>query len=187
MRIVRTICLGFLLVVFCASLSVGAEIPPSSIDDATLITGPQPPSGLGQDLGQPVRVEAGKVTIDVGSLSYAEGSVISIIVKNGLAQVIYSDDRKTACSVVILERWTGDKWVPLLGCTQGRPTSPWAIGPGRGLMISFDPNSMDMLAASRSGPLGKGSYHAKFMYRPTFQRDRPDPFVVYSQIFQIGP
>ena len=56
------------------------------------------------DLGTIAAVPRGKVTVSLGQPSFAEGAVITIRIANGLESVVYTEDSKTDCSIVILDR-----------------------------------------------------------------------------------
>lgn len=138
------------------------------------------------DLGDVVVVERGTVTVRLGAAEFRAGSVLRVIVANGLDRTIYSDDFKTDCSIVTLERRTASGWDPIVGCALGRPTMTVAIGPSRGRTIEIDPRSMHLQKAAAGGPLAfsGGTYRVAFTYR-TQPQPGPQERTVYSAVFQI--
>jgi hypothetical protein len=125
------------------------------------------------------------VTVRLGGAEFRTGARLLVTVANGLDRTIYSDDFKTDCSIVTLERRIGLAWAPITGCALGRPTMTVAIGSGRGRMISIDPRSMHLRKAAAGSELafGTGTYRFTFAYRVTAQPSQEQ--TAYSPIFAI--
>ena len=95
--------------------------------------GPSPALGGGAaDLGLLMAVESGKVSVVPSAPAFKQGDVIRAVIANGLERALYTEDEKTDCSIVFLERSGADTWHPVPGCALGRAPLVVAIGPGRG-------------------------------------------------------
>lgn len=138
------------------------------------------------DLGEPMLVQPGEVSIELGETVYTLRDTIRIDVKNGLSDPVYATDRKTDCTILLLLRWTGKLWEGLSGCLiEGRVLTV-AIGPGRGRLVDIDLTSGNMkLAAGRPSPrLGPGWYLLKLSFQ-LVPAGPGDLFSVYSQPFLL--
>jgi hypothetical protein len=147
-----------------------------------------PATSPGADLGIPVKTDPGKVSVLLAASSLREGDKIRATVANGRRQTIYSEDSKTDCSIVILERWAGKTWQPVLGCAVRRAPIVVAIGPGRGRIVTIDPSSLHLRAGmpGTSKPvLRAGTYRIKFAYRLGLGSGVEEPFSAFSPSFQI--
>ena len=136
--------------------------------------------------GSAVPVTTGKVEIRLGKASYRVGEVVVVTVANGLGKSLYTEDFKTVCSIVTLQRSeSGGAWKDIEGCQLGRPTATVTIGAGLGQTVDIDPNSTHFRDGGNRIGFGPGTYRVKFGYR--FDRDRvgEEPLVVYSSEFGV--
>jgi hypothetical protein len=149
-------------------ISVSSASPPGSV------SGSRPPAGIAK----------GEVLVAVDADHYAVGGVIHVSVTNKTDRPIYTEDFKTVCSIVILQRRDGNAWTDILGCRLGRPTVTVEIGPELGKTADLDPASFHLQA--RGGPaFGVGDYRVKFTYRNDPALGGEDPFAVYSAEFAV--
>lgn len=192
MSVIMALTLG--LAVACSAASRQGETAATSLQKIS----PAPPSGgfspatpvtpQAADLGMPVKTEPGKVSVLLGAPSFREGEKIRATVANGRRQTIYSEDSKTDCSIVILERWAGKSWQPILGCAVGRAPIVVAIGPGRGRVVTIDPFSfhLRMGTPDTSKPvLRAGTYRIKYAYRLGPGPEFEEPYTGFSPTFHI--
>jgi hypothetical protein len=121
----------------------------------------------------------------LGAASYPVSAVIHTTVMNGLDRAIYTDDFKTVCSIVILQRKDGDTWTDIVGCQLGRPTATVAIGPSLGRTVEIDPSSFHFASGIRGPAFGAGVYRVKFTCRFQPAAGGDDPVTVYSPEFTI--
>ncbi|HZM79448.1 MAG TPA: hypothetical protein VFC19_27270 [Candidatus Limnocylindrales bacterium] len=149
---------------------------------ATPSDGGPPPASI----GTPVPVPAGKVEVRLSKASFGVGEAVRLTVANGSGKTIYTEDFKTVCSIVMLQRAEGGgAWKDIDGCGLGRPTVTVAIGPGLGHTVEIDPNSTHLRDGGNRTGFAAGRYRIKFGYR--FDRDRmgEEPLVVYSPEFTV--
>ncbi len=143
------------------------------------------------DLGTPVHVQPGKVTITLSVPAYREGDVIRAMIANGSPQTIFADDEKTDCSIAILDRWERNGWHAILGCMMGRAPMVVAIGRGMGRTVIINPRSVHLLngapPGASKGALRAGTYRITFRYRTAAGPEAEEPFSVQSQTFGIRP
>ncbi len=146
-----------------------------------------PSAAATPDTGFRVKVVPGAVTVTVNAPSYREGEVIRGVVANGLDRTIYTDDLKSDCSIVLLERREGGDWREIEGCAAFRRAFTFGISPGRGREASINPRSNNFPGWVRGPAFGAGTYRIKFAY--WLQPGRPplQPSVVYSPTFAIRP
>jgi hypothetical protein len=143
-----------------------------------------PPAPVGNS-GTTVPFVKGEVSVKLDAGDYRAGSVIHVTVSNGMDRPVYTEDFKTACSVVILQRQDGGTWTDVLGCKLGRPTTTVTFGPGTGQTVELDPASFH-LAGNGAGPaFGAGTYRVKFTCRPDPAAGGEDPLVAYSPVFTV--
>ncbi len=143
------------------------------------------------DLGTPMKVMPGKVNIVLGASAFREGERIRATIVNGLGRAIYTDDSKTDCSIVFLERRVGNGWQQIPACPLGRAPRVVAIGSARGRVVTIDPFSVFLRLGTTpdaSKPaLRAGTYRIKFTYRLSPTPDAEEPFAVLSPAFRIQP
>ena len=193
MILLSLVSLGF--VVAC-SVALGQEEDP--VATAPEQVSPDPTAGpapevtpgamLTPDLGVPVTVQPGEVTIALSTPSYAVGEVVSADIANGLDSTIYTEDEKSDCSIVILEWWDGAEWQPLPGCGLERLPLVVAIGPAQGRTVTLDPFSLHfgVTPAAAQPAFAAGTYRIKFTYRFAIGPEAVEPEETYSQPFLIG-
>src|SRR6266516_2672602 len=106
-------------------------------------TGPASPPP--EDLGTPTTppVLNGAVTVSLSASAYALRTVISANVVNGTDHTVYSQDAKTDCSILLLERLDSGNWQGIPACAQMRPPATVAIGPSRARTVRINPASSD--------------------------------------------
>jgi hypothetical protein len=153
--------------------SAGASAPASA--------SVEPSSGS----GSPPVVTVDKVTVTVSADRYAVGENLLVSITNRLDRSIYTEDFKTECTIVYLQRKDNGAWMDITGCRLGRPTMTVAIGAGASKALTIDPNSFHLTGGSEPG-LVAGSYRVKFTYRFAQEVGGDDPFAVYSAEFTIG-
>jgi hypothetical protein len=121
------------------------------------------------------------VTVTPSAPAYRPGEVIEATVVNGRGDTIYTADGRTDCSIVMLERWDGQRFVPIPACLAGRMDRLVAIGPGLGRTVRIDPGS-GHFGGTR---LGAGTYRMALDYGLDPGRDAARPFVVHSPTLEI--
>lgn len=132
--------------------------------------------------GVPAPIVEGPVTVELDAGEYATGRKIRVTVHNGNDRPAYTEDFKTACSIVTLQRKTGSGWADITGCALGRPTMTVKIEPGSTDPIELDPASFHL----KNGPaISAGTYRVKLTYRTEPESTGTDPFTVYSPEFLI--
>jgi hypothetical protein len=146
-------------------------------------------SGAGElrgSSGSPVPVTAGKVEVRLGKASYRVSETLRVTVANGLGTSIYTEDFKTVCSIVMLQRAESSGWRDIDGCQLGRPTVTVMIGAGLGQTVEIDPNSTHLQDGGTRIGFGAGVYRIKFGYRLDRGRMGEEPLVVYSPEFAVS-
>lgn len=142
---------------------------------------PEPAGGS----GSPVPVTKGAVSVTLDADHYPVGAVIRATVANGLDRAVYTEDFKTACSIVTLQHRDGDAWTDIVGCRLGRPTATVPIGPGLGHAIELDPSSFHLADDTGGSAFGAGLYRVTFTYRLESAVGGEDPLTAYSAEFAI--
>ena len=127
----------------------------------------------------------GAVSVASGADRYPVGAPIRASVANGLDRAVYTEDFKTACSIVILQRHDGGTWTDILGCQLGRPTATVTIGPGQGRAVELDPSSFHLTTDAGGPGFGAGTYRVKFTYRVEPAPRGEDQLTAYSPEFAI--
>ena len=152
--------------------------------------GPSPALGGGAaDLGLLMAVESGKVSVVPSAPALKQGDVIRAVIANGLERTLYTEDEKTDCSIVFLERSDAGTWHPVPGCALGRLPLVVAIGPGRGRVVTINPLSIHlrMVKPPTAKPaIGAGTYRIRFVYRVGLARGGQE-FAALSRSFSIIP
>lgn len=135
--------------------------------------------------GSPVPATAGKVEVRLARTSYEAGGVVRVTVANGLGHNIYTEDFKTVCSIVTLQRAESGGWKGLEGCVLGRPTMTVTIGPGLGFTVDIDPDSVHFRDGGNRIEVGPGTYRVKFGYRLAPGNSGEESLVAYSPEFTV--
>lgn len=134
---------------------------------------------------------AAEVTVSLEARTLDVGRPIRAAVRNGLAQTIYTEDGKSDCSIVVLERRSGPSWIPIPGCALGRAPRRVALASGETRVVVLDPASLHFRAGATSSPvppaIGPGVYRIRFGYRLTPGPEGEETRRVYSETFEIAP
>jgi hypothetical protein len=194
MGLARTLLLALSALTACTSMlnqqnnavqeSSAVQIQPAATGDLSL---PGTPDQASTPAGTPVIVESGTVIIEVGTLTYKVGDVITATVANGSAETIYTQNQQSDCSIATLEQGEGANWQPLLGCNIESLPRQVAIAPGQGEMVTINPLSthFNVIPNIAKPAFGEGTYRLKFSYRLTPNETATEPIVVYSAMFTI--
>jgi hypothetical protein len=137
------------------------------------------------DSGSPVPVRKGEVSVTLDAGDYRVGAVIHVTVANGTDRAVYTEDFKTSCSIVTLQRRDGSGWTDITGCRLGRPTVTVATGPGLGRAVDLDPTGFHLGGTTGGPAFGAGSYRVTFTYRLDPTLGTPDPLAAHSPRFTI--
>jgi hypothetical protein len=140
------------------------------------------------DIGTVGPVTRGKVSVTVTPPVIAERAAISVRIANGLAAVVYTEDSKTDCSIVFLERRDGEAWTRVGGCGLERLPAVVAIGARRVRTARIDPTSFHLGVPEGFPPaIGPGVYRIRFTFRRTPEPLGIEPEAVLSDPFRIEP
>ena len=134
-------------------------------------------------------VESGKVSVVPSAPALKQGDVIRAVIANGLERTLYTEDEKTDCSIVFLERSDAGTWHPVPGCALGRLPLVVAIGPGRGRVVTINPLSIHLRMGkppTAKPAIGAGTYRIRFVYRVGLARGGQE-FAALSRSFSIIP
>lgn len=147
------------------------------------VNDPEPPG----DLGTIGEVTRGKITVTVTPSVITERAAISVRAANGLDSTVYTEDSKTDCSIVILERRNGEEWTRIAGCAVERLPAVLAIGPGRVRTARIDPMSfhLGVPEGSSTPAFGVGAYRIRFTFRRGPAPQGVEPESVLSDTFRI--
>lgn len=170
--------LQVLLLMACAEqrgLRTGQQDSPAPADQTTSLP-------ANDDLGDPAQSSSGVVEIKLGSRTYRAGETVRATITNGLIRTIYTEDSKTGCSIVTLERQNQTEWEPIVGCSVERAPIEFAIGPDRGRDVEIDPKSEHFASASDLGP---GIYRIRFTFRFDKGAEGGEANEVISETFEI--
>jgi len=148
-------------------------------------SGTEPQSS--EDMGTVGPVTRGKVTVASSAPVAAAGAALSIRVGNGLESAVYTEDSKTDCSIVVLERKDGETWTRIAGCAVERPPAVVALGPGRVRDARIDPSSVHLGGNGGSPAFGAGLYRIRFSFRTRPEPAGIEPETVFSDPFRIEP
>jgi hypothetical protein len=137
-------------------------------------------------LGTPGPTTQGAVTVRPSKAAFPVGERVSTIVGNGLDQAIYTEDQKTACSIVFLERWTDAAWEPVSGCGYERAAAIVRIGPREVVEAEIDPLSTH-LGGMGHPAFAEGRYRLVFAWRPEPGPEGHTSATVTSEEFSVLP
>ena len=149
---------------------------------------PRAPAGGAADLGVPMTVQPGKVSVVLSAPSFKEGEVIQAAIANGLEQTVHAEDSQTDCSIATLERSDAGAWQPVPGCALGRAPMVVSIGPGRGRAVTINPFSFHLRMGMPEGTkpvVRAGTYRIKFTYRLSVPPLAGEPLAAFSRAFSI--
>jgi hypothetical protein len=112
-----------------------------------------------------------------------------ITITNTSAAPIYTEDMKSGCTVIILERWAEQDWQPLLGCGSERSPAVVQLDPGESLQVTLDPFSSHFTnGLPVVGPAFEpGWYRACLRYRLAPGPEAVEPFSATSDLFSVMP
>lgn len=114
----------------CGQTGGSAGSPqPGAASSATSEVSSSPPSATSSPTtagtsGQPTN---GQVTLTLNKQRYSPGDTITVTIHNGLSQMIWSADHKTACTVVAAERLQNGQWEVMGLCRLETPTRMVAL------------------------------------------------------------
>jgi hypothetical protein len=151
-------------------------------------SGPGATAGSGEPmggLGYPVQARDGKVTVTVSARSYKPRVPIGAVVTNGLRHAIYTQDTKSDCSILLLQRLDGASWADVSGCALGRPPAVVAIGASHARTVAIDPGSINFANGSPTATLPPGTYRLRLTYGFSFQ-EGDEPMAATSPPFVLG-
>jgi hypothetical protein len=142
-------------------------------------------SHAGDGSGEAASAPAGGVSVRLDADRYDVGDVVRVTVTNGTGRPVYTEDFKTACSIVTLQRADASRWTDILGCQLGRPTATVTVAPGAAHEVELDPASFH-LTSDRAGPaFGAGTYRVAFTYRLERATVDDEPLSVSSPEFAV--
>jgi hypothetical protein len=146
---------------------------------------PQPAPTTTTDLGTPAQASADKVSVAASAASYAANESVTGTVTNGSPATIYTEDEKTGCSILFLERQSGSAWEAMTGCGMQRPPAVVAIGAGRARSATISAQDAQ-LGASADARFPSGTYRFRFTYRTSSGPSGDEPNTVTSGTFTIS-
>ena len=155
-------------------------------DDSKLASGVDDPSG-GSPTEPPADTSSAgsiadgletspKVTIRTTEESFASGDPIVTVIRNRRSRSITATSGRTYCTIVTLQRKTGDGWRAEGLCTDGLPPGDVRIEKHSRLRVRIRPREGDE-------DLPTGTYRAVLTYR-VGDSDKPK-FVSYSARFEV--
>jgi hypothetical protein len=116
------------------------------------------------------------VTVTVQSDRDQGRLLITVTVANGLDRSIFTEDMKTACSIVHLERLVNDRWERIGDCLAERAAAVVEIGAGGDEMVTID--------AGHAGATA-GTYRAVVTYRLAGGPEGEEPERAESAAFEL--
>jgi hypothetical protein len=144
--------------------------------------------GLPGGLGDPVQARNGVIAIAISSQTFPRDGRITAVITNGLDRTVYTEDSKSDCSILLLQRLEGGSWIDVPACAERRPPLVVAVGASHARTISINPRSVNFAAVSGSSEpaLEPGIYRLKLSYSFTRQEGE-EQMAVYSQRFRVSP
>jgi hypothetical protein len=136
-------------------------------------------------IGTPGSTRPGEVAVTPAKAAFPVGDPVATTVGNGLDRAIYTEDQKTACSIVLLERWTDGSWEPVLGCGYEKATAVVRIGPGEVVEVEIDPLSTHF-EGTASPAFHEGTYRFLFAWRTDPGPEGHASSSVTSREFRVG-
>jgi hypothetical protein len=130
--LVTLVCVSTLsaLLVGCGQTGDSAGSPqPGASSSATSIVSSSSPSATPSPTtaGASGQQTNGQVTLTLNKQHYSPGDTITVTIHNGLSQMIWSADHKTACTVVAAERLQNGQWEVMGLCRLETPTRMVAL------------------------------------------------------------
>jgi hypothetical protein len=115
--------------------------------------------------GRPGKAVPGRATIELAKSSFHEGEIVRVTVANGLDQSLYTNNQKSACTIVTLERLHAGTWERIGGCGMEMLPSVVEIGPGDVVEVAINPHSnLWGIDTSKGLAFGIGTYRVSFSY-----------------------
>jgi hypothetical protein len=120
--------------------------------------------------------------------SFDLSQLIDFTIQNGMDKPIYTEDMKSDCSIIFLERWDGIAWQLIPGCAQRRAPVVFEIEPGQEYSATIDPASPNFeISPDASTPATTpGMYRIRFNYRVEAEPEGEEPYNVFSESFSLG-
>lgn len=137
----------------------------------------------------PLTPPSGPSGVEVRALPpIAVGAPVRFVVGNGLERSLFTEDQKSGCSILILEREQGSGWEPIQGCNLERKPAVMELRPGESREGAIDPWSthFDRPPGSSSPAFGAGRYRLRLTYRLAQLPEGEEPHAVASAPFRIG-
>lgn len=161
-----------------ATSGAGRQSPGTASGPAATVGSGEPMGGL----GYPVHVRDGKVTVRISSRTYRPGAPVVAVVTNGLHRAIYTQDAKSDCSILLLQRLDRGSWADVTGCALGRPPLVVAIGASHARTVAIDPGSVNFADGMPTATLPPGTYRLRLTYGFGAQ-DEQEPMATVSPPF----
>lgn len=127
----------------------------------------------------------GDVAVASTAAEYAAGQPVVATVANGTTRPIYTEDSKTDCSIVTLERKIPSGWETIAGCRFGRPPLIVEIRPGERVTVTIDPKSTHLSFGGGALGFGAGTYRFRFAYSFLRALGAVEAVVRFSPEFRI--
>lgn len=130
--LVTLACVGALsaLLAGCGQTGGSAGSPqPGAFSSATsaISSSPPPATPSPTTAGASGQQASGQVMLTLNKQHYSPGDTITVTIHNGLSQIIWSADHKTACTVVAAERLQNGQWEVMGLCRLETPTRMVAL------------------------------------------------------------
>jgi hypothetical protein len=126
-------------------------------------------------IGHPGTTVPGQVTVELAKTSFREGERVQAIVANGLDQPVYTENQKSDCTIVKLERLKDGLWEWISGCAfMERLPSVVEIGPGEVVEVTINPHRQQPgpIGAPLRLAFGEGTYRVALLYWPAINREK---------------
>jgi len=169
----------------CGAGSPTPTIAKKAPPEPSLEPGGPAPTPPPLTLGTPAPTTPGGVTVTPAKAAFSVGDPVAATVGNGLDGAIYTEDQKTACSIVLLERWAVGAWEPLVGCGYEKAPAIVRIGPGEVVEVEIDPRSTHF-ENGRAPAFGEGTYRFRFAWRTEPEPEGHTSESVTSGEFRVG-
>jgi hypothetical protein len=116
--------------------------------------------------------------VEADRSAYDFGDPIIVTVGNDLAHPIYATSGQTYCSIVTLEKRTGEGWQRVGRCVAGAPPGFVQIAAGDRVQVELSPLPF------ADEPIAPGRYHVRFTY--SFERGAGPYTATYSDELTVG-
>jgi len=107
------------------------------------------------------------------------------LVTNGLHRAIYTQDAKSDCSILLLQRFDGASWTDVSGCALGRPPAVVVIDASHARAVTIDPGSINFANGMPTASLPAGTYRLQLTYGFGAQ-DGQELVAAASPVFILG-